>query len=345
VKAFEESGSGAAAEPSSVGELATYLGGEVVGDPGRRIDGAASAESAGPSQITFALDQRTLETAAGAGCVVIPPGLQAGAGRTCIRVPQPKLAFVKLLERMWPAVAPEPGIDPQAQVHRSARLGSGVRIEAFAVIEAEAQIGAGSVLGCGAVVGRGNRVGEQCRIYPRVVLYPGVTLQDRVIVHAGVVIGSDGFGYVSDGVQARKFPQLGTVVIESDVEIGANSTIDRGALGETRIGRGTKLDNLVQIGHNVRIGRHCLVAAQTGIGGSAVVGDGVIIAGQVGIADHARIGDGVTLGGKSGVPAGRFLTRGVYWGVPARPLDEVKRQLAALALLAKRRGERGRAAK
>lgn len=323
----------AAGAARTVAQLAEYLGGRVLGDGSRRIDGAAAAEQAGGFQITFALDRRTLESAAAAGCVVIPPGLSP-VGRTCIEVSEPKLAFVRILELLLPAERPEAGVDPQARVDPSARLAGGVRVEPFAVVEAEAEIGADSVIASGTIVGRRVRIGRDCRLYPRVVLYPGVRLGDRVILHAGVVIGSDGFGYVSDGAQARKFPQIGTVVIEDDVEIGANSTVDRAALGETRIGCGSKLDNLVQVGHNVRIGRSCLIAAQTGIGGSSIIGDGVVLGGQVGIADHTRIEDGAILGAKSGVPPHKVVpSRAVYWGIPARPLAEVKDQIATLALL------------
>jgi len=321
----------------TVAQLAEYLGGRALGDGSRRIDGVAAAEQAQGSQITFALDQGTLGAASAAGCVVIPPGLAPG-GQTCIEVSQPKLAFVRVVELLLPPAQLEAGIDPQARIDSSARLGERVRIEPFAVVEEGAEIGPGTVIGSGAIIGHGARVGRDCHLYPRVVLYPGVTVGERSILHAGVVIGSDGFGYVSDGPRARKFPQVGSVVIESDVEIGANSTVDRGALGETRIGSGTKLDNLVQIGHNVRIGRNCLIAAQTGIGGSSVIGDGVTLAGQVGIADHARIEDGAIVGAKAGVPSHKVVHRGVvYWGIPARPLPEVKKQLASLAILAKGR--------
>jgi UDP-3-O-[3-hydroxymyristoyl] glucosamine N-acyltransferase len=226
-----------------------------------------------------------------------------------------------------------------AVVHASARLGAGVGVEACSVIGENVVIGDGSWIGAGAVIGVGVVVGKECEIYPRVTIYPGTTLGDRVKVHAGAVLGSDGFGYVRDGKTGRyeKFPQIGTLHIRDDVEIGANTTVDRGALDATVIGRGTKIDNLVHVGHNVVIGEDVVLAAQVGISGSTVVGNGVVMGGQAGIGDHARIEDGVILGGQSGVLPKKVM-RGkgvVFWGTPARPLREFLRQLAALARLGK----------
>jgi UDP-3-O-[3-hydroxymyristoyl] glucosamine N-acyltransferase len=194
------------------------------------------------------------------------------------------------------------------------------------------------------------RIGEQCRIYPRVVIYPGTTIENRVVLHAGVVLGADGFGYVRDPKTGAytQFPQQGTLLIEDDVEIGANSTIDRGALKQTRIGRGTKIDNLVHVGHNCDIGEDVILVALTGISGSCTVGNGAVIAGQVGIGDHVTVGPGVILGGQSGVFNGSTLTNEglkpgtVHFGTPARPLHQVLREQATLARLA-RRGAKERA--
>jgi UDP-3-O-[3-hydroxymyristoyl] glucosamine N-acyltransferase len=209
------------------------------------------------------------------------------------------------------------------------------------VIETGAVIGKFSRIEAGVVIGASVRVGEYCRIYPRVVIYPGTTIGNRVLVHAGAVLGADGFGYVRDGETGAytQFPQQGRLVIEDDVEIGANTTIDRGALSETRIRRGVKLDNLVHIGHNCDIGEDVVIASQTGISGSSTVGRGAILAGQVGIGDHAHVGDGVILGGQAGVLSGKTLaTRGtVLWGTPAKPLREYLRELATLSRLAKRK--------
>jgi len=208
------------------------------------------------------------------------------------------------------------------------------------VIDADVVIGDGSWVGAGSVIGAAVQLGKQCRIYPNVTIYPGVTLGDRVVVHAGAVLGSDGFGYVRDPDTGRyeQFPQIGTLKIEDDVEIGANATVDRGALDTTVIRRGTKIDNLVHIGHNVQVGQDVVIAAQTGISGSAVIEDGVVIAGQVGIADHVRIESGAILGAQSGVPSKKVI-RGkgiVFWGTPARPIREYLRELAVLARLAKK---------
>jgi UDP-3-O-[3-hydroxymyristoyl] glucosamine N-acyltransferase len=235
-------------------------------------------------------------------------------------------------------------------VHSSAVVGAHVSIDAHvsiganAVIEQDAHIGAGTRIEAGVIVGAGVRIGADCHIYPRVVLYPGTTLGDRVVVHAGAVLGGDGFGYVRDSKTGAytQFPQQGTLVIGDDVEIGANSTIDRGALAETHIGRGTKIDNLVHVGHNCGIGEDVILVALTGISGSSTVGKGAILAGQVGIGDHAHVGPGVILGGQSGVFNGKTVTNEglrpgtVLYGTPARPLKQVLREQATLARLAKK---------
>jgi UDP-3-O-[3-hydroxymyristoyl] glucosamine N-acyltransferase len=208
------------------------------------------------------------------------------------------------------------------------------------VITHGVRIGAYSRIDAGVVIGANVHIGRSCHLYPRVVLYPGIELGDRVIVHAGAVLGSDGFGYVRDSATGEytKFPQQGRLVIEDDVEIGANTTIDRGALEETRIGQGTKLDNLVQVGHNVSIGRDVVIAAQTGISGSSTIADGAIVGGQVGIADHVEIGPGAILGAQAGIPSGKRIHGPgvVFWGTPARPIKDYLKELATLARLARR---------
>jgi UDP-3-O-[3-hydroxymyristoyl] glucosamine N-acyltransferase len=208
------------------------------------------------------------------------------------------------------------------------------------VVGEHAQIGQNTRIGAGCALGAGVKIGRECEIYPNVTIYPGTTLGDRVIVHAGAVLGSDGFGYVRDRKTGHyeKFPQVGCLVIEDDVEIGANATIDRGALDETRIRRGTKIDNLVHIGHNCQIGEDVVIAAQTGLSGSIVIENGVVLGGQVGIGEHARIEAGVMLGGQGGVLPNKVLRgKGVaFWGTPAQPLREYLKQLATLARLAKK---------
>jgi UDP-3-O-[3-hydroxymyristoyl] glucosamine N-acyltransferase len=199
------------------------------------------------------------------------------------------------------------------------------------------------------VVGEGVRIGDQCRIYPRVVIYPNTYIGNRVIIHAGAVLGADGFGYVRDPATGAytQFPQQGGLIIEDDVEIGANCTIDRGALGATRVRRGAKFDNLVHVGHNCDIGEDAILVALTGISGSSTIGKGAILAGQVGIGDHVHVGPGVILGGQAGVFSGKTVTNEglkpgtVHWGTPARPLQQVLREQATLARLAKKRGTKG----
>jgi UDP-3-O-[3-hydroxymyristoyl] glucosamine N-acyltransferase len=231
-------------------------------------------------------------------------------------------------------------------VSPDAHIGAGVDIGAFVSVGDDVVVGAGTILHPGTVVGAGCRIGERCTLHPHVVLYPGAELGDRVVLHAGVVVGGDGFGYVFDGEEQVKFPQAGRVRLEDDVEIGANSTIDRGSLGTTRIGRGVKIDNLVQVAHNVEIGEGVVVAAQTGISGSTTIGDRAVIGGQVGFGDHARVEAGAIIGSRSGVLPGKIVRGGeVYWGVPVRPLAEYKKLNALFGRLPKMKAELDRLAR
>ena len=266
-----------------------------------------------------------------------------------MEVKQPRLWFAQAGKLLAPKLA-------VTGVHASAVIGAhvawvkGVSIGACAVVGDNAAIGAGTRIEAGAVIGAGVRIGEECRIYPRVVIYAGTTLGNRVVVHAGAVLGADGFGYVRDAATGRytQFPQQGTLVVEDDVEVGANSTIDRGALEETRIGRGTKMDNLVHVGHNCAIGEDVILVMGTGISGSSTVGNGAVLAGQVGIGDHVTIGPGVILGGQAGVLSGKTLTNEsagvkpgtVLWGTPARPLTQVLREIAVVSRMVKKAGSR-----
>ena len=329
----------------TVAELIGKLGGELLhGDGGVMLAGVADAASAGAEELVFGQDAASVEKAlmSGAGAVVGPLGFQVPAqcGLTVIGAKQPRLWFAKAA-RLLAVPLPVTGVDASAEVARDAELGEGVSVGPCAVIETGAVIGKFSRIEAGAVIGASVRIGEYCRIYPRVVIYPGTTIGNRVVVHAGAVLGADGFGYVRDAETGAytQFPQQGRLVIEDDVEIGANTTIDRGALSETRIRRGVKLDNLVHIGHNCDVGEDVVIASQTGISGSSTVGEGAILAGQVGIGDHAHVGDGVILGGQAGVLSGKTLaTRGtVLWGTPAKPLREYLRELATLSRLAKRK--------
>ncbi|HEV2134744.1 MAG TPA: UDP-3-O-(3-hydroxymyristoyl)glucosamine N-acyltransferase, partial [Terracidiphilus sp.] len=265
------------------------------------------------------------------------------AGRHIVETGQPKLWFAKAAKLLKEGQH-SASIHASAVVAPDAKLSFGVAIGACAVIEPGAQVGLGSRIDAGAVIGLNVHVGKHCHIHARAVLYPGTTLGDRVVVHAGAVLGSDGFGYVRDEETGAytQFPQQGTLAIEDDVDIGANTTIDRGALKETRIRRGAKIDNLVHIGHNCDIGEDVVLAALTGISGSSSVGKGAVVAGQVGIGDHAHIGPGVILGGQAGVFTSAKVTNEglkpgtVLWGTPARPLQQVLREQAVVARLAKR---------
>ncbi len=300
-----------------VREIAELLGAKVAGDRERVIDGVAALDDAQPDELSFAEGSRQVAKIASsqAGCVLVPPETSL-PGKTLIEVAQPKVAFVQAAEALLPPQLPTASPHPTAVISPQAQLKEDVGVGPHSLIERGALVGKGTRLGASVTVGEDAKIGNGCRLYDGVKIYPGVTVGDRVILHAGVVLGSDGFGYVfADGAH-RKFPQLGGLVIEDDVEIGANSTVDRGSLGTTRIGEGTKIDNLVQIAHNVQIGKHCIVAAQTGISGSVVIEDGVVI------------------GGQAGILSGKVIRRGqVVWGTPARPMEEFKRQFKYLSFL------------
>ena len=334
----------------TIGELIEALGGRLVqGDPEWLVDGVNSGEQAKSFEVAFADSQAAIAAllASDTGIVVLPPGTASEYphGKCIVEAEQPRLWFARAARLLAPAVA-SAGVHPSAVVSAHAELGVNVSVGAHAVIEQGAHIGADTHIDAGAIVGANVHVGERCHIYPRVVIYEGTTLGDRVVVHAGAVLGADGFGYVRDAKTGAytQFPQQGTLAIEDDVEIGANSTIDRGALAETRIRRGAKIDNLVHVGHNCDIGEDAILVALTGISGSSTVGRGAVLAGQVGIGDHAHVGPGVILGGQSGVFNGKTVTNDgqrpgtVLYGTPARPLKQVLREQAVLARLAKRQG-------
>jgi UDP-3-O-[3-hydroxymyristoyl] glucosamine N-acyltransferase len=322
----------------TVSEIASCVGGEPEGDPALPIAGIGTLESADSSEIAFLDSDRNVRQALAskAGCLLAPLGIDL-PDRTVIRVKNPRSAMARVVAMFHPARAQQPGVDTTAIIGKDVAIGADVSIAPYAVIGDGAEIGARSSVGASSIVGEGSTLGEDCVLYPRVTLYLGVRLGSRVVLHSGCVIGSDGFGYVFDDGRYAKFPQVGTVDIGDDVEIGSNTTIDRGALGSTRIGRGTKIDNLVQIAHNVQIGKHCAIASQTGISGSVVIEDYVVIAGQVGIGDHARIGKGAVLGGQCGVLPHKVVKAGeTVWGTPARPLKEYLKQQALATRLSKK---------
>jgi len=327
----------------SVKEVAEFVQARVLGDGTVQLTGIASVQSAGPGDLIFVDDQKHLQSALKSHASAVITG-DFAAGRTSSKplllVTQPRLAFASAAQLLYPGREQKPGIHPSAIVHPSARLASDVTVEARVVIGEGADIAVGTRIGAGSVIGAKAIIGRNCNLYPNLTVYPGVRLGDRVIVHSGAVLGSDGFGYVRDQATGHyeKFPQVGRLEIEDDVEIGANTTIDRGALDVTRIGRGTKIDNLVHIAHNCQIGEDVVIAAQTGLSGSITIEKNVVLGGQVGIGEHARIEEGVMLGGQGGVLPNKILRgKGIaFWGTPAKPVREYLKELATLARLAKK---------
>ncbi|MFN0279412.1 MAG: UDP-3-O-(3-hydroxymyristoyl)glucosamine N-acyltransferase [Pyrinomonadaceae bacterium] len=307
-------------------EIAAFLRGELTGDNDVEIVRVAALDSASKGDIAF-VAKTDSEILSSASCLIVPNGFQH-SDITFISVANPKLAFAQIAAILHPAKSRVAEIHESAVIATNARIGTNVFIEAFTCVGDRSEIGDGTQLRAGAKVGDDVRIGRNCVLHPNVFIEDGCTIGNGVILHAGVVIGADGFGYVRDFDSYVKFPQIGTVVIENNVEIGANSCIDRGALGETRIGEGTKIDNLVQIAHNVQIGKRVIIAAQTGISGSTVIEDDCIIGGQVGIGDHVRVQNGAVIGSQAGVLPGKIVRPGVWWGTPVQPLDEYKRQNA-----------------
>src|SRR6201998_4709575 len=308
------------------GELAKAIEARVEGDAGLEITGVAAPERAGAKQVIYVEAAKHADRAAGsaASCVVAPDGI-ALPGKTVLRSGKSKVAFAKAAALMRERAPIAVGIHPTAIVAPLARIGVNVNIGPYAVIGEDTHIGDGTQVGAHCVIGAGCWIGENCRIHPRVTFYAGVRLGNRVEVHSGAVIGADGFGYAFDGERYWKFPQAGIVEIGDDVEIGANATIDRGSLDDTRIAEGVKLDNLVHVGHNVEIGVHTVVASQTGISGSSKLGHHVVCGGQVGIADHCTLEDRCIAGAQAGIPTGKTIHSGqTVWGTPARPLDKFK---------------------
>ena len=310
----------------TVQEIADLVGGRVHGDGGLEIRTVGSLERATPGTLAYAEGKHLAKVAAtGASCILVPD-VELPA-RTVIVVDKPRVAFARAAQWLLPPRLPAPGVHETALVAPGATLGADVSIGAWTVVEAEAAIGSGTVIFPGGYVGAGVSIGANCILYPRVVLYPGTTVGDRAILHAGVVIGSDGFGFVFDGERQVKVPQVGCAEIGDDVEIGVNACIDRGALDETVVADGVKIDNLCHLGHNVRIGEHTVISAQTGIAGSSTVGREAVIGGQVGIADYCRVDDHGIVGAQCGIPSRKRVPAGQpFWGTPARPLKDIKKQ-------------------
>ena len=324
-------------------EIAEGVGARVIGDDHIELSGVASIASAKPGDLVFVEEEKYLQSALHSNAAAVIAGRFAEkttSSKPLLIVSSPRLAFARAAVMLAPEEHREPGIHSSAVVSRSATVADSVVIDPWAFVGENARIGARTWIGAGAVIGDGVTVGEECKIYPRVTIYAGTRIASRVILHAGAVLGSDGFGYVTDRAVGRheKFPQIGRLEIEDDVEIGANTTIDRGALETTRIGKGTKIDNLVHIGHNCQIGENVIIAAQAGFSGSITIENNVVIGGQVGMGEHAYVGEGVMLGGQAGVLPKKILRgKGVaFWGTPAKPVREYLKQLATLAKLTRK---------
>ena len=329
----------------SLQQIAEAVGARLLGDGTVEVGGVASVGSASRDDLVFVEEEKFLARAlqSGAGAVIAGEFAVGSTGKAMLICGHPKLTFARVARFLRDGHPGErnAGVHASAVVHPSARLAADVVVEEHVSLAENVEIGGRTRVGAGCVIGRGVKIGRGCEVYPRVTIYAGTTLGNGVMVHAGAVLGSDGFGYVRDPKSGayEKFPQVGRLVIEDDVEIGANTTIDRGALDDTRIGRGTKIDNLVHIGHNCRLGENVVIAAQTGLSGSIVIENDVVLGGQVGIGEHARIEEGVMLGGQGGVLPNKVLRgKGVaFWGTPAQPVRQYLKQLAALARLGKKR--------
>jgi UDP-3-O-[3-hydroxymyristoyl] glucosamine N-acyltransferase len=312
----------------TAGEVAQFLECDLNGDAAAPIRGVAGPERARPEDLIYIDSPRHQERVlrSEARCVIAAPGM-ALAGKTILLAPQPKLAFARAAAWLLPPLPIAEGIHPTAVIAASARLAAGVAVGPFAVIEDAVSIGANTQVGAFCYLGRGASLGPDCRLHPRVTLYAGVKLGKAVTIHSGVVLGADGFGYVTALGRHWKFPQLGSLEIADEVEIGANSTVDRGSLGVTSIGEQAKLDNLVHVAHNVEIGERTLIAAQTGIAGSSVIGKDVMMGGQVGVADNCRLQDRCIVGAQAGIPTGKTIRSGqTVWGTPARRIELFKKQ-------------------
>ena len=320
--------------------MAAHVGGQVIGDGKILIQRVASLESAGDREITYVEDEKFFAAggASKASCVIVPLG--ADVTTSCrIEVTKPKLAFALIAALLHPQKRRESFVHPTAVIADGADVALTVYIGPHVSIGENSTIGAGTRIEAGVVVGDAVTIGIDCVLHPNVTLYDGITIGDNVVLHAGVCIGADGFGYVRDDMSYHKFPQVGTVVIEDNVEIGALTCIDRGSLGRTRIGRGTKLDNQIHVGHNCDIGERVVIAAQTGISGSVTIEDDCVIGGQVGFGDHIRVQSGAVIGSKAGVLPGKIVRPGVWWGIPIQPLDEYKRLNAHIGRLPQMRQE------
>ena len=322
--------------PMTLQEVAEEVGGHVLGDPSVRVGDVAPLDQAGPQSLALLADGRYVRDLAesGAGAVLVSEGLaqHIGPERPAVVVKDARAALVPLLALLYEKPKPSPNVHPTAVIAQGVGIGRDVSIGPYAVIEEDAEVGHRVRVGPHAVVGRGSRLGDDVVLHAHVVLYPGTILAHRVVVHAGARLGSDGFGYALRDGEYQKIPQVGGCIVEEDVEIGANACVDRGSIGDTVVGRGTKLDNLVHLAHNVRVGPNCAMAALVGIAGSTRIGEGSVFGGQSGAFDHVEIGEGVQVGGQAGVTgnldAGEKVT-----GFPARDVGSWMRAWAIVLRL------------
>ena len=320
----------------TLGGIATDAGGELIGDPTLKITGAASLGEATAGEISFFTDRKYigLLRKTRASAIFVPPGFSEPINAAQIRVSNPTKEFEQVLLKFAPKrITFAPGVHPSAVVDPSAQIGERVSIQPLAVIERGVKIGDDTIIGAGSYVGHESVIGSGCHIYPNVTIRERSRIGCRVIIHSGAVIGADGFGFEMIDGRHQKIQQLGVVQIDDDVEIGANTTVDRARYGRTWIQQGVKIDNLVQIAHNVVIGKHSVIVAQTGISGSTRVGEGVMMGGQVGIIGHIEIGNGAAIGAQSGIS--KSIPGGAWFGSPAVPLAEAKQQIAWIHRLGK----------
>ena len=317
----------------------------MVGDGALHISRVADLETAGAGDIAYVEDEKFFDKAreSRATCLIVTREFVSRQKNKSvpafIEVEKPKLAFAFIAEILHPQKRREPFVHDSAAIAETADIDLTVFIGPHVSVGESTRIGAGTRVEAGVVIGDHVSIGRNCVLYPSVVVYDNVTIGDRVTLHAGACLGADGFGYVRGDVGYHKFPQVGTVLIEDDVELGAYTCVDRAALGQTRIGRGTKLDNMVHVGHNCDIGEHVVIAAQTGISGSVVIEDDCVIGGQVGFGDHIRVLSGAVIGSKAGILPGKIVRPGVWWGIPIQPLDEYKRLSAHMGHLPEMRKE------
>lgn len=330
-------------QTKTAGELASLVNGRLIGDATTPVDRIADLEGATKGEVAYVDNEKFFARAqtCEASCLLVPVGTSSLSftAPAVIEVSNPKLAFSLVAPVLHPPFRREAAIHSTAVVAGSAEVSPSAFVGPHTSIGEYARVGANTRIETGTAIGANVIIGDDCVIHPNVVLYDGVSIGNRVILHAGVCVGADGFGYVRDDMGYHKFPQIGTVMIDDDVEIGAHTCIDRAALGRTRIGRGTKLDNLVHVGHNCDIGERVVIAAQTGISGSVVIEDDAVIGGQVGFGDHTRVQKGAIIGSKAGILPGKIVRPGVWWGIPVQPLHEYKRLNAHISRLPQMRDE------